>query len=146
MNVRDVMTSDPLTVDLNTSLRKAAGLMRERGIRHLPVVDGAHRLAGILTDRDITHMAFVPALSEFLSRDARHLKTPRVRDAMTWSVVTTGPEVPLAQAGFIMFQRRIGSLPVVENSRLVGILTEHDVLAALCKAQGIEIDLDLSAW
>jgi len=65
---------------------------------------------------------------------------------MTWSVVTTDPEAPLVQAGFTMFQRRIGSLPVVENGRLVGILTDRDVLAALHKAQGTEIDLDASAW
>jgi acetoin utilization protein AcuB len=60
MHVRDVMTSDPLTVDPNTSLKEAARLLRQRGIRHLPVVDSAGHLTGILTDRDITHMAFVP--------------------------------------------------------------------------------------
>jgi len=65
---------------------------------------------------------------------------------MTWSVVTTDPEAPLVQAGFTMFQRRIGSLPVVKNGRLVGILTDSDVFAALHKAQGTEIDLDGSAW
>jgi acetoin utilization protein AcuB len=146
MKVRDVMTSDPLTVDLNTSLREAAGLMKRRGVRHVPVMDRARCLAGILTDRDITHMAFVPALSEYLSWNARRLKSLRARDAMTWSVVTTDPEAPLSQAGFVMFQRRIGSLPVVENGRLIGILTERDVLAALYKAQGMEIDLDASVW
>lgn len=146
MKVRDVMTGDLLTIDPEASLREAADLMKRRGIRHLPVVHRTGRLVGILTDRDITHMAFMPALSGYLSWDPRRLKTPRVRDAMTWSVVTTDPEAPLAQAGFTMFQRRIGSLPVVENGRLVGILTERDVLAALHKAQGTEIDLDASAW
>lgn len=141
MHVRDVMTSDPLTVDPNMSLQEAAGLLKQRGIRHLPVVDSAGHLTGILTDRDITHMAFVPALSEYLPWDSRRLKAPRVRDAMTWSVVTTDPGATLVQAGFTMFQRRIGSLPVVENGRLVGILTDRDVLAALSKAQGTQTDL-----
>ena len=145
MNVRDVMTSSPSTVDPNSSLREAAGLMKQRGIRHLPVVDRTRRLAGILTDRDITHAAFVPALSEYLSWDPRRLKALRVRDVMTWSVVTIDPDASLAQAGFIMFQRRIGCLPVVEHSRLVGILTERDVLAALHKEHGIEIDPDALA-
>jgi acetoin utilization protein AcuB len=140
MKVRDVMTSDPLTVDPDISLREATGLMNQKGIRHLPVVNHAGRLIGILTDRDITHAALVPALSEFLSWDPRRLKAPRVRDAMTWSVVTTDPEATLVQAGLTMFQRRLGSLPVVENGRLVGILTERDVLAALHKEQGVESD------
>jgi acetoin utilization protein AcuB len=144
MNVRDVMTCTPLTVDLETSLREAAGLMKQRGIRHLPVVDRAGRLMGILTDRDIRHAAFMPALSEQLSRDPRRLKAPLVRDVMTWSVVTTDPEATLVQAGLTMFQRRIGSLPVIENGRLVGILTERDMLTALRKEDGIESDPDAS--
>lgn len=133
MKVRDVMTIELLTVDPDTSLREATGLMKRSGIRHLPVVDRGGRLMGILTDRDIWHAAFVPALSEYLSWDPRRLKAPRVRDAMTWAVVTTDPDATLVQAGLTMFQRRIGSLPVVENGRLVGILTERDVLAALPK-------------
>jgi acetoin utilization protein AcuB len=50
---------------------------------------------------------------------------------MTWVVVTTGPEATLVEAGLVMIERRIGSLPVVERDRLVGILTEHDLLKAL---------------
>ena len=61
---------------------------------------------------------------------------------MTWSVVTTDPDATLVQAGLTMFQRRIGSLPVVENARLVGILTERDVLAALHRDRGLETDPD----
>jgi acetoin utilization protein AcuB len=140
MKVRDVMTSAPLTVDPDVSLREATGLMTQKGIRHLPVVNRTGRLIGILTDRDITHAAFAPALSELLSWNPRRLKAPRVRDAMTWSVVTTDPEATLVQAGLTMFQRRIGSLPVVENGRLVGILTERDVFAAVHKEQGVESD------
>ncbi len=117
--------------------------MQDRRIRHLPVVDETGRLLGILTDRDIRHAAFVPALADYLAWEARRLKAPRVRDVMTWSVVTTHPDVTLAEASFTMFQRRIGSLPVVDNGRLVGILTERDVLAALGKGSEIETDLSL---
>ena len=87
---------------------------------------------------DSVHGRFKHALATTKSR----LKAPRVRDAMTWSVVTTDPGATLVQAGFTMFQRRIGSLPVVENGRLVGILTDRDVLAALSKAPGTQIDPD----
>ncbi len=142
--VKYVMTENPVTVGPDTPLRQAVNLMRERKIRHLPVVDDGGRLVGILTDRDVRHAALVPALAEHLAWEPRRLKALRVRDVMTWSVVTTHPEATLAQAGMTMFQRRIGSLPVVENGRLVGILTETDILGALSAGQ--ETDPDAYVW
>jgi acetoin utilization protein AcuB len=138
--VRDVMTPDPLTVVPDATVRSAIGLLREKGIQHLPVIDDAGRLVGMLTDRDLRHAALVPALAEHLTWEHRRLKALRVRDVMTWTVVTTDPDVTVVQAGWTMFQRRIGSLPVVEGGRLVGILTEHDVLQALGKGEAIDPD------
>jgi len=142
--VRYVMTVNPVTVGPDAPLRQAVNLMRERKIRHLPVVEDGERLVGILTDRDVRHAALVPALAEHLAWEPRRLKALRVRDVMTWSVVTTHPEATLAQAGMTMFQRRIGSLPVVDNGRLVGILTETDILGAL--SAGKETDPDAFVW
>ena len=105
--------------------------MRDRGVRHLSVVGPAGQLLGVLTDRDVEHAAFVPALAEVLGWEPRWLKAPRVRDVMTWHAVITQPHVELRQAALLMFQRRIGSLPVVEDGRLVGLLTARSVLAAL---------------
>jgi acetoin utilization protein AcuB len=65
---------------------------------------------------------------------------------MTWSVVTTQADVPLVQAALTMFQRRIGSLPVVADGRLVGILTEHDVFTGLTKGSGIEAEAEFFLW
>jgi len=70
------------------------------------------------------------------------LKAQRVRDVMTWSVATIQPEATLAQAGLTMFQRRIGSLPVVGDGNLVRILTGRDMLAALRREQKVEADPD----
>ena len=142
--VKNVMTENPLTLGPDAPLRQAVNLMRDRKIRHLPVVEQGGRLVGMLTDRDVRHAALVPALAEHLPWELRRLKSLRIRDVMTWSVVTTHPEATLAQAGVIMFQRRIGSLPVVEEGRLVGILTETDVLTALTKGQ--ETDPDALVW
>ena len=144
MIVKNVMTENPLTVGPDAPLRQAVNLMRDRKIRHLPVVEDGGRLVGMLTDRDVRHAALVPALAQHLPWELRRLKSLRIRDVMTWSVVTTHPEATLAQAGVIMFQRRIGSLPVVEEGRLVGILTETDVLRALTKGQ--ETDPDTLVW
>ena len=132
VTVGDVMTKQPMVVGLDTPVREAAELMRSKVVRHLPVVDTAGHVLGIVTDRDLRHAAFMPALAEQVGREPHRVKAPRVRDVMTWSVVTTHPQITVVQAALTMFQRRIGSLPVVAgDGRLVGILTEWDVFTGL---------------
>ena len=139
MKVRDVMTKQPITIDPEAAVGTALDVMRSKHIRHLPVLDDAGALVGIITDRDLRHAAFAPAMQEYLSvsahRRARQLGEAignlRVRDVMTWAVITTGPDAPLMYAALIMFESRVGSLPVLEGPRLVGLLTEQDVLKAL---------------
>ncbi|MBI3031229.1 MAG: CBS domain-containing protein [Candidatus Rokubacteria bacterium] len=141
MKVKEVMTRDPVTVDPEAPLGTAMDVMRRKRIRHLPVVDDAGRLLGIITDRDLRQATFAPALAEHLSLGAQRrlrgigqaLEDLRVKHAMTWVVVTTDPEATIARAAVVMFERRIGSLPVVEDGKLVGILTERDLLLALAR-------------
>ena len=141
MKVKEVMTRDPLTIDPEAPLGTAMDVMRRKRIRHLPVVDDAGRLLGIITDRDLRQATFAPALAEHLSLGAQRrlrgigqaLEDLRVEHAMTWVVVTTDPEATIARAAVVMFERRIGSLPVVEDGKLVGILTERDLLLALAR-------------
>jgi len=139
MKVKDVMTKHPITIDPEAAVGTALDVMRTKHIRHLPVVDDAGTLIGIVTDRDLRHAALAPALDEYLSVRAHRrarltsetLENLRVKDVMTWAVVTTGPEAPLTYGALIMFESRVGSLPVLEHGRLVGMLTERDVLKAL---------------
>jgi acetoin utilization protein AcuB len=139
MTVKDVMTRNPITIDPEAPLATAMAVMRKEGIRHLPVIDDTGRLLGIITDRDLRSAAFAPALIEQvpvgIQRRARGvaqaLEELRVRDAMTWDVVTTHPEAALGHAARVMFYGRFGSLPVVDGQELVGILTERDLLRAV---------------
>jgi acetoin utilization protein AcuB len=138
MKVKDAMTRNPITVDPEAPLATAMAVMKKEGIRHLPVVDDAGRLLGLITDRDLRSATFAPALIEHLSvgtqRRARGvsqaLEELRVRDAMTWDVVTTHPETALEHAARVMFYGRFGSLPVLDGTTLVGLLTERDLLKA----------------
>ena len=140
--VRDVMAKRPITIDPGASLATAIAVMREKEIRHLPVVDDMSRLVGIITDRDLRSAVLAPSLAEFLPSGlrravegaARMLEELRVKDAMTWGVVTTRPDASVAEAAAVMFERRIGSLPVRENGKLVGIVTERDIFKALMMA------------
>lgn len=137
--VRDVMTKTPITIDPEAPLGTAAAVMREREIRHLPVVDKDGRLVGMITDRDLRWAVLAPVLAEHLSLGAQRrfrslsaaLENLRVRDAMTWDAVTIRSDASIAQAAAIMFEGRFGSLPVVDRGQLVGIVTERDVLKAL---------------
>jgi CBS domain-containing protein len=139
MTVSDVMSRSPITIAPEASLEVARATMMDKEVRHLPVVDAAGRLVGIITDRDLRSAAFAPALAEYLSAATRRrfhdvgaaLEALRVKDAMSWGVVTASPDMPLAQAAAIMVEGRFGSLPVVERGALVGIVTERDVLRAL---------------
>ena len=141
MKVKDVMTRDLVTIDPEAPLGTAMDVMRRKRIRHLPVVEDMGRLLGIITDRDLRQATFAPALAEHLSLQAQRrlrglgqaLEDLKVKHAMTWVVVTTDPEAAIARAAVVMFERRIGSLPVVEDGKLVGILTERDLLLALAR-------------
>ena len=145
MKVKDVMTKDPLTIDPEAPLGTAMDVMRTKELRHLPVVDEAGQLIGIITDRDLRQAAFAPAVAEYLSAGAQRsvrqlgqtLEDLRVRDFITWVVVTTHPDASLAHAALIMSERRVGSLPVVENGKLVGMLTERDLLQAMSREGGV---------
>jgi acetoin utilization protein AcuB len=119
-----------LTARPDTGVRDAVELMRTHQVRHLLVTDEHGRLLGILTDRDLRHAAFLPMLARHLAWEERRLRAPRVRDVMTWGAVTIDPDADLVRAGLLMFERRIGSLPVTAEGRLVGLITETDVFEA----------------
>ena len=139
MDVKDVMTKKPFSIDPEAPVGTAVAIMTEHKIRHLPVVDERGEVIGIVTDRDLRSAALAPALEEHLSQEARRrlrgigttLDNLRVKNAMTWHPVTARPDLPLTQATALMLEKHVGSLPVVDNGALVGILTERDALRAL---------------
>jgi acetoin utilization protein AcuB len=141
MLVKDVMTRNPFAIDPEAPVGTAIDVMRTQNLRHLPVVDEAGEIVGIITDRDLRQVALAPAIGEYLSASGQRrlrrlgetLENVSVKDVMTWGVVTTHPEAPLGHAALIMSERRVGSLPVVADGRLVGMLTEHDVLRAVSR-------------
>ena len=124
------MRSPVATIRPEAAVRDAADLMRARKIRHLPVVDASGRLVGIITDRDLRQVVFAPAVQERLRLGIEAVWDIAVREVMTWAVITIGPAADVREAARLMHEQKIGALPVTEDGRLVGILTESDVLAA----------------
>ena len=129
--VRDSMVREVITVSPGTTAAEALKLCRERGIRHLPVLDGG-RMVGLISDRDLR--LATPALGD--PNRAAALEKIRVGDEMSREITTADPEDPIEQAAMAMHERKIGCLPVVEGDELVGILTASDVMTALVRLVG----------
>jgi acetoin utilization protein AcuB len=118
-----------VTVDDEAGLATAADLMRTRRLRHLPVLDGAHRLVGILTDRDLRRTLLDPALHERPGHLAGAIERIKVREVMTLGALTVHVEMEVREAARIMHERDIGALPVVAHQgHIVGMLTATDVM------------------
>ena len=128
--VRTRMRRSVTTIRSDALARDAARLMRTKKIRHLPVVDRRGRLLGIVTDRDLRQVIFDASIHERLASLAETLAALTVGEIMTWGVIAVGPNTDLRAAARVMQEQKIGALPVVQRERVVGILTETDVLAA----------------
>ena len=129
LRVRDLMVRSLVTVDHDAGLEAAEKLMRTRRIRHLPVLDRARRLVGILTDRDLRRALLDPALHERSRQRPSMLERVKVRDVMTIGALAVRPEMDVREAARIMHERDIGALPVVADAnRVVGMLTATDVM------------------
>ena len=126
VRVAERMARAVVTIRRDATTETAWNLMKSRGIRHLPVVDAEGRLIGIVTDRDLRQVPFGP---ESVGR-AVPVGLP-IERIMTAAVISVRPDANLFEAARLMHEQKIGALPVVEDGRLVGILTETDLLRAL---------------
>ena len=134
--VAETMTTDVLSVDPQNSVATAIRLMRTGQLRRLPVVQDG-RLVGIVTSGDVRRITGMSSVVRDPSGDNFLWQHIPVANVMTLDVVTTSPSTLIAEAARLMIERKISGLPVVENGRLVGILTTSDLLEAL-------IDCELS--
>jgi CBS domain-containing protein len=115
MNIRDVMTSNPRTVSPEDTIQNAARIMRDEDTGVVPVVDNG-RAVGVVTDRDIVVRAVADGQ---LNRS--------VRDIVSGDVITATPDMSTNEAAELMSEHQVRRLPVVENERLVGIVSIGDL-------------------
>jgi acetoin utilization protein AcuB len=135
MLVRDVMQATVLTITPKTTLPEAIRLAAQRHVRHLPVVDGED-LVGIVSDRDLKRAMASPATSLAVHELHYLLDRVTVAELMTRTVITIGPAAPVEEAARLMVMEKVSALPVLEAGRLVGIVTETDVLTLFVRAMG----------
>jgi CBS domain-containing membrane protein len=130
------MTADVVVVGPDDSLMRVRDLMDERRIRHVPVADEHGELLGLVSERDLLRRAAGRDTEFPLSLEVDVLATTRVGDVMTSEVETVEMDEDAAIAAQLMLENKYGCLPVVEDGRIAGILTESDfvrLLASRCE-------------
>jgi len=130
------MTRKVITVSPEDSIAEASKLTKEKGIKHLPVVHG-EKLKGILSDRDIKE--YVPTKATSLDVYELHylLAKTKVKEVMKTKVYTTAPDTPIEEAAMLMRDQKIGCLPVIENNKVVGIISDKDIFKVLVDITGV---------
>ena len=126
LRVRDLMTPDVVSVRTEDTVATAYELMLDHRFRHLIVVDGDGDLVGLLTHRDLLRHSLIERAGLPLSLQRTVMQRIQVGEVMTSEVETAEPDQLLQEAALAMFDNKYGCLPVVEGSRVVGILTEAD--------------------
>jgi len=149
MLVREIMTTEVVTVRRDTSVHDIAKLMGERDISGIPVVDESNHVVGIVTELDmivrntrlelpafiqILDLARIPLEMPGHYRDRlRHMLGARAADIMTEQVMAIGPEAEAQDLAELMVKRRLNPVPVVENGVLVGIVSRADLIRMMAR-------------
>ncbi|MGD8522755.1 MAG: CBS and ACT domain-containing protein [Desulfobacterales bacterium] len=126
MKIRSLMIPDPITVTLHTSISEAIELMKINSIRHLPVVSENNRLEGFLTLADLKQ-GLIPSMVSDLS----------LKDLMIKDPFTVDPDQEIEYAAQLIYNHKIGGMPVVKKNKLVGIITATDILRTFIDMMGI---------
>ena len=144
---RDIMTPDPVTVSPDMSVTDAAHLMSERRIGALPVVDDAGALVGLVTEGDLImqdvkvhfptylHLlggfVFYPGSTERFESDLKKAVGATVADVMTTEPMTVTADATAEDVATLMVERDVSRLPVLDDDRLVGIVSKSDIVRML---------------
>lgn len=136
MFVKEFMTPEPITITPDTAVPAALRLMSDKKIRRLPVVDKHGKLVGIVSDKDLLHASPSPATSLAIWEITDLMSKLKVEKVMTRNVITVTEGTPLEEAALIMADKRIGSLLIMRDKELVGIITESDLFRVLLDLLG----------
>lgn len=126
MKIQSLMIKNPITIGPNASVGEAIELMKANSIRHLPVVTSGKRMAGFLTLADLKQ-GLIPSMLGDVSLDDLMIKNP----------ITVSPDDDIEFAAKLIYNHKIGGMPVVKTGRLVGIVTATDMLRTFIDMMGI---------
>ena len=130
MLVSERMKKPVLTITPDISIHDALNILKQEQIRHIPVLEEG-KLVGIVTNEDLFYASPSPATSLSIWDMNYLISKITVKEVMTENVVTVSEDTPIEEAALLMAKYKIGCLPVMRNSELVGIITETDLLKLL---------------
>jgi CBS domain-containing protein len=146
IKAKDIMTKEIITVNPETEIAQAAGLLLEKRINGVPVVNDSGALVGILCQSDLIAQqknipipslftlldGYIPlTLSKHLDKEVEKIAASKVAEAMTPNPVTVEPETDIERVAVLMVEKNYHTLPVMEEGKLVGIVGKEDVLRTL---------------
>lgn len=136
MFVKDHMSTNLITVTKETTVLEAFEIMKKNKIRRLPVVQD-ERLVGLITERDILRVSPSPASTLSVFEVNYLVAKMTVKDAMIKRPVTVPPDMTIEEAALLMREHKIDDLLVMDNEKLVGIITQTDVFESMIKMFGL---------
>ncbi len=140
MRARDIMSCPVYTVRPDTSIEEAAALLFEHGFAAAPVVGEQGELVGIVAEGDLLRHRVPPDPTAHLRRDlpVPHGQRPRVvSDVMTREVIATSPDADVADLAARMLDRNVRSIPIVDTSEVIGIVSRRDILQAVVRTDDV---------
>lgn len=137
IKVSDWMSRGVLAVEAFDSIAVARQIMAKHRVNQLPVVEG-EKLVGIVTDRDIRDAYPTSIMINRAKEIDKFAESYTVEEVMAYNVMSVRPQTPLAAAIKLLRRHRIGSLPVVEKEKLVGIITRSDILDFILSGRSLE--------
>ncbi|MFW6068249.1 MAG: CBS domain-containing protein [Chloroflexota bacterium] len=136
MLVGNRMTPNPITVTPDISIAEAMDWMQRENVRRFPVVDKNRKLVGIVTHTDLLYASPSSATSLSMWEISYLLAQVKVREVMTKEVITVGEDATLEDAARLMVDNKVGSLPVMRDGTVVGIITESDIFRVFLEMMG----------
>jgi CBS domain-containing protein len=130
MQVREIMSTDIEVVDRNDNLRTVEERMATKQLRHLPVLEQGE-IVGMVTQRDLFKAAMSSAMGYGEKAQRAYLQSVCVKEIMVYPVVTVSPDTSVAAAADMIINKGIGCLPVIEGTKLIGMVTKTDLLRCL---------------
>lgn len=148
MFVKNRMSKHPLTIDLNESVADAHHYMTKQNIRHLPVVDKSGKMVGLVTEADLLKAEPSSATSLSVWEITSLLNRVKVKSVMVTDVITATEDTPIEEAAHMMMDNKIGCVPVMRDDKLVGIITESDLLRTFmelfaARQKGLRITMEV---
>ncbi len=130
MLVGELMSKSPVVITPEISVPEALNLMHEKKIRRLPVIDAQGKLVGIVSEKDLLYVSPSPATSLSVWEIKELVSKVKVESVMKRKVITATEDTPVEEAARLMADKKIGSLPVLRDMHLVGVVTDTDLFNA----------------